>query len=238
VLCIYRVGNAPHVERLLAPLLPLAPDIRLWALDDVAPPLRQWTMGAGPGPKFRLLNELLGRGEVAGSSYVIVMDDDVAMVRGELTDLMAWAHAAHVDLTQPAHSRSSYLSHRITRRRRLALVRRTSFVEIGPVFAIGPEGRKWLLPFPDNAGMGWGLELRWRELLGQGLTMGIVDAVAMRHLVPPAAGYDASGHRERVNQELAEMGFASIEGIQTALGTWRPWQRRPPWLRESADDPG
>jgi hypothetical protein len=175
---------------------------------------------------------------VAGSGYVIVMDDDVAMVRGELTDLIAWAHAADVDLTQPAHSRSSHLSHRVTRRRRLALVRRTSFVEIGPVFAIGPERRKWLLPFPESAGMGWGLELRWRELLGQGLTMGIVDAVVMRHLVPPAAGYDASGHRERVNLELAEMGFASIEGIQATLDTWRPWQSRPPWLREPVDDLG
>src|SRR5687768_2661453 len=84
VLCIYRQRNGPHVERLLDGADQLMPDVRLWALDQVASPLAPLTVGEGPGAKFDLLNRLIACKEVSAGHHLAVVDDDVAFVRGDL----------------------------------------------------------------------------------------------------------------------------------------------------------
>ena len=228
-LCIYRARNAAEVERLLLDVMPTATDVRLWALDEVAPTLAGRTVGCGPGGKFPLLNRLVAAAHLPVDRYLAVLDDDVRFVRGDLGVLLDRAIAADLQLVQPAHARRSHSSHPITRRRPLSCVRLTTFVEIGPVFLVAPPARERIVPFPEDEGMGWGLELRWSALRSDGMRLGIVDDVSVRHLTPPTDSYDATDERKRVAKLLAAMGVTSMRDLQSTLATWRRWQPRPPW---------
>ena len=137
------------------------------------------------------------------------------------------------DLAGPARSERE-LDHAITAARRLSVARRTSFVEIGPLFVVGPRWRDRIVPFPEERGMGWGLELEWHELHREGCELGIVDAVRVRHLGERGEGYDFRTDVHRVHAELEERGFDSWQDVQRTLATWRPWQRSPGWMPSGA----
>ena len=79
--------------------------------------------------------------------------------------------------------------------------------------------------------MGWGLEILWMRMQPEGLRLGIVDRVPMRHLAPVAAGYAQDEERQRLKAMLAEEGVQWSRELHHTLGVWRPWQRRPRWLR-------
>jgi hypothetical protein len=233
---IYRQRHAEVFARFLHRQTHGRGQVVLWALDGAHPALATQTVGSGPGAKFELLNRMLALEPPADGSDVVVVDDDITLSPGGLRALVAVGHRAGLGLFQPAHDRHSVASHVITRPRRGALVRETTFVEIGPVFVVAPSAAPLLLPFPADAGMGWGLELRWTQLREAGLLMGIVDAVRVRHPETPGATYsdgveDAEKARERAL--LDAMGFARMADAQRELGTWWPWQPRPPWTRRT-----
>lgn len=231
VLCVYRAKNARVVRRLVRSSLRSGATVRLWALDRSEPSLSAWTVGEGPGPKFDLANRLLAAAPIDDDAYVVIADDDVTLALG-----MGWflrlVRRAALDVAMPAHRKHlSNLSHQATLRASWSLARLTEFVEIGPVFAVSPRIRDRVLPFPDDAGMGWGLEADWYRLYrDDGARLGIVDGAPMRHLTPVATGYEQGEERARMAERIERAGISGLHEIQGTLATWRPWQRTPPWL--------
>jgi hypothetical protein len=230
VLSVYRERNAHVLERLLEPAVAEGWPVALWALDQPAPTLELWTHGHGPGTKFDLVNGLLPELKLEPDDWVAVVDDDAVFVRGTLLSFVSTAAAAGLGLAQPAHALRSNISHRITWRRPFSTARLTTFVEIGPIFAVEPAWRGRVLPFPGGIGMGWGLELDWMELRKDGCRLGIVDATPVRHLARFAAGYSPHEEVAELERRLGERGAPGWGDLRRTLATWRPWQRRPPWL--------
>ena len=89
-------------------------------------------------------------------------------------------------------------------------------MEIGPVFAVAPDWRPSLLPFPAQ-GMGWGVELSWYDLLAKGLRMGIVDAVPMRHVGKIGISYGRGPEQRRQEIEMNERGISAWTDVQKEL---------------------
>jgi hypothetical protein len=230
LLCVYRAKNARVVARLARSARRADVEVRLWALDSIAGPLASSTVGSGPGTKFSLVNRLLAAGPVAEDAYVVVSDDDVWLPFG-LGTFLRLVRRAGFDLAQPAHTRHfSNLSHAVTLRAPRSVARVTEFVVIGPVYVVSPAWRSSVLPFPDDVGLGWGLEADWYGLHRRGARLGIVDATPMRHLAPVAASYEQGAERSRMAERLAAAGLGGLHEVQRTLATWRPWQRMPPWL--------
>jgi hypothetical protein len=229
VYSVYRRRNAAVLERLLAPALARDWTVGLWALDEPDPRLARLTAGSGPGTKFELVNRLLAERPAAPRAHIVVADDDAEFVRGSLAAFLETAAAAQLDLAQPAHVLRSNISHRITWRRPLSRARLTTFVEIGPLFAVAPAWRDRVMPFPPGIGMGWGLELDWMDLRADGCRLGIVDATPIRHLSRFAAAYAPDEEIAKLTRLLEERGAPGWRGLRQTLGTWRPWRARPPW---------
>ena len=230
VAAVYRQRFADRLGALLASLAPLAADTRLWALDEPAPALAALTVGTGPGGKFDLVNRALAARPLPDGVPVVVTDDDVTLGRGTLADLVTLGRVAGLELWQAAHARGSAGAHPVTFRQRLSRARRTTFVEIGPVFVVGGAAASRVLPFPDGIGMGWGLEIDWWRLGRDGLPLGVVDDVTVVHDEAPGVTYGQGPEWARLDERLAGAGLTHIREAQQTLGTWRPWQRRAPWL--------
>ncbi len=218
IACVYRARNAATVARLAGQARAAGARVRLWALDAPVDALAEWTAGTGPGTKFELVNRLLATTPVPDDAYVVVADDDVRM--SSLAAFLRVVKEARLDLAQPAHGRRSSSTHPVTRLVPGAVARLTRFVEIGPVFAVSPAWRDEVLPFPDDVGMGWGLEADWYGLHRRGARLGVVDAAPMRHLGPIATAYDQSGERARLAERLAAQGLSGLDAIQDTLGVW------------------
>jgi len=234
---VYRARNADLVRELCRPAVDRGWTIAWWALDEVDDALAGLTVGRGPGAKFPLLNEILARIETPTAGWLVVSDDDVVFDRRDVVGLVSVTGRARLDLAQPARSDTGG-GHEITFARRLSVARRTSFVEIGPVFVVGPRWSDRILPFPAERGMGWGLELEWLDLFREGCALGIVDAVRVRHVGTLAEEYDAHLELERLRAELDARGIESWPDVQTKLATWRPWQRSPRWASSDREARG
>lgn len=228
VIGVYRARNADQLLSLLRTAGTSA-RVALWALDSVAPQLQTHTVGEGAGAKFELLNRLISIASPYSGEAVVAVDDDITFVRGGVAEFLDVSVRAGFDLAQPAHAPGSHVSHDITRRRRFSVARLTTFVEIGPVFACMPHRRSDFIPFPEHAGMGWGLDLEWHDRYKEGAVLGIVDRVAVRHHEPPGVEYDLETHRAENQQRLRSRGVERMRDVQAVLETWRPWRSRPPW---------
>jgi hypothetical protein len=229
--CVYRRRNAAVVQQLLNPLPEWT--VGLWALDEVDASLADLTLGSGSGTKFELVNRLLALRPPADGQHVVVADDDAVFVRGNAASFLEKAVAADLDLAQPAHVWWSNISHRITWKRPLSKARLTTFVEIGPIFAVAPAWRARIVPFPEGLGMGWGLELDWMDLNEEGCRLGIVDATPIRHLARFATAYAPDEEIAELTRRLEERGAPGWHGLRRTLETWRPWRRRPPWASQA-----
>ena len=225
---IYREVNAAHVERLLEPALAAGWTTAWWALDRVVPELERHTVGEGPGEKLPLLDDVLERHGPPGGA-VVLSDDDIRFERGDVVGLVDLAGRAGLGLAQPAHAPGSQVSHGITRAAPRSRARLTTFVESGPLVAVGAGWTDRVLPLPRARGMGWGVELDWIDLAAEGCRLGIVDAVRIRHLGNVGATYDDAAIRTRMRVELAARGVDDWGPLQRTVATWRPWRRRPPW---------
>jgi hypothetical protein len=142
----------------------------------------------------RLRAELEGlRDELAAADWLLLVDDDVELPRGFLDRFLGAAEAADLRMAQPAHRRRSHAAWPVTRRRPGQDVRRTRFVEIGPVTALHRDTFGVLLPFPALR-MGWGLDVHWGALAQEhGWPVGVVDATPVRHTAPAGEAYDREG---------------------------------------------
>jgi hypothetical protein len=102
---IYRRRNAEYVLRLLEPALARRWGTAWWALDGVHPSLAEHTVGEGPGEKFPLVNETMRRSPPA--SWILVCDDDIRFVRGDVVRLLELSSRAGFDLAQPARAQGT-----------------------------------------------------------------------------------------------------------------------------------
>ena len=177
------------------------------------------------GGKFENADVLLrdGLAVMPAPRWTIVVDDDVILPPGFLDRFVAVAERCDFVLCQPALTLRSFASHAITRRRPGALARETRFVEIGPVTAFRAEAHGVLLPFPEDAGMGWGLDRHWPVVAaGRGWRLGVVDATPIGHEDAAAAtGY--SWHEAMAQAEAFLAGRPSIPPAATrrAVRTYR-----------------
>jgi hypothetical protein len=231
--CVYRSRNLRLVLELVDQARELGMAIALWALDARAPSLVDRTIGSGPGARLQLLNRLCEALPPSARGPLVVCDDDVVFERGSLRELLALTSACGFGLAQPAHAPRSYINHGITRARPLTLARVTTYLESGPLVVITPEWRSRVLPFPEELGMGWGVNLLWSDLRHDGCRLGIVDAVSLRHLAPAARAYDATPEAERLRSLMQARGIESMADFQRTLGSWRAWQGECPWGRGS-----
>jgi GT2 family glycosyltransferase len=141
--------------------------------------------------KFERLSALLQEltGDLDRADWLLVVDDDVALPHGFLDRFLATAERAGLRMAQPAHRRRSHAAWPVTRRRPGQDVRRTRFVEIGPVTALHRDTFGALLPFPALS-MGWGLDVHWGAVAQEhGWPVGVVDATPIRHTAPAGDAY-------------------------------------------------
>jgi hypothetical protein len=227
---VYSARNADRVRAAVEPARRAGWEIALKALDEPPPDLAPVTRAQGTGKRLANLNEMLA---LVGWSerWVVLCDDDVEFVRGNVVSLVDEASAARLGIAQPAHAPGSHVSHPHTRAVRRSRARSVPYVEAGPVSAISPAWTERVFPLPAWRGMGWGLELEWMDLRADGCVLGVVDRVAYLHLDPVGSTYDEDPERRQMAADLAERGITDLRSAQVTLDTWRPWQRRPPWSR-------
>jgi len=231
VCCIYRTRNAAVVRHLLNRIGHHA-DVRLWALDEVAPELEPLTVGSGPGGRPELLNACAEARPIHPDSYLAVMDDDVLLLNGTVADLIVESQRAGFNLSQPGHGWSSALSLKITRSRPGIRARRTGFVEIGPLFVIDPLWRDRLFPLGAGLGMGWALQADFTALAVAGCEIGIIDRYRMIHLNKASGAYDADDERIRMEHRFEELGLRWEDHdllLYTEGQRWSRWQPTRPW---------
>jgi GT2 family glycosyltransferase len=229
--------HAPSLRRVLA-LGVVRPERRMLARAIEAELLSSrhdvelHTCPAGGRGKFENLNLLLaaqGGGPAGGipipnHDWLLVFDDDVELPRGFLDRFLFLCERFSLVLAQPAHRLHSHAAWPVTRRRPGSVVRETCFVEIGPVTAFARPTFATLLPFPELR-MGWGLDVHWAALAReQGWRCGIVDAVAIRHQVAPAAAdYPRQDAIAEARSFLAERPYLSAREAGRTLTTHRSW---------------
>lgn len=157
-------------------------------------------------PKFTLINRLLSGVDLSEYDYLIVCDDDITVPHGFLERLLDCQSLYDFALAQPARTHNSYLDHSIVEVVDDLDARQTRFVEIGPLFSLRKDVFSTLLPFDEDAPMGWGLDFVWPAVLqSAGFKMGIVDAVTVDH-----------SHRKPFTQYD---GGTALQGMQAYLAT-------------------
>jgi hypothetical protein len=138
-------GRAPNAaRRLVGDCLAAGFEVRLWALNEVDPALRELTVGSGAGDRLAIHAEL--HAGAAEEEWLVIADDDVVFRHGSLADFLRVAASAALDVAQPAHEPGSCANIRFTRRVPFRAVRVTTFVESGPVVALSPKAAAAALP--------------------------------------------------------------------------------------------
>jgi hypothetical protein len=228
LVCVYRDRHAGLVERLAHDAADRGIGIALWALETPAPALASWTRGSGPGTRLSLLNRLIA--QTTPDVPLLVADDDISIETGDLGLLLRRADQSRLALAQPAHTADSFINHRITRHRPHSRVRRTRFVEVGPLVLLSTTARALLTPFPEELGMGWGLDVLWSDLHAQGHRLGIVDDVTMRHHEPAATNYSRDESKAVLAGILAERGLKNVKALNYNVAVWPSLSPVPMWI--------
>jgi GT2 family glycosyltransferase len=177
----------------------------------------------GDAGKFANLNLLAEQAMLDAFDWLVVMDDDVELPPAFLDPFIQLAERFGLVLAAPAHRMRSHAGWPLTRRQWGSVVRETAFIEIGPITALARETFADLLPFPREAGMGWGLDAHWAWLARErGWRVGIVDLLAVAHLSAPAAS--AYAREEAVTAArafLAEHPYLPVSESQRTLAVHR-----------------
>ncbi|MGC2108021.1 MAG: hypothetical protein WA655_00800 [Candidatus Korobacteraceae bacterium] len=164
-------------------------------------------------PKFTILNRILAKTSLQDFDYVIIVDDDIELPPSFLDRYLALVERYDFALAQPARTHDSYIDHPFVEQLDGIVARQTLFVEIGPLFSIRADALPFLLPFDLTSPMGWGYDLVWPlTMMSAKLTMGIVDAVPVRHkLRQPVSHYDHSGVSEQMEAYLANRPHLNLD---------------------------
>ena len=225
-LCVYRSRNSGHVAQMIAQL-PESAELRLHALDRVPMELADRTLSSGPGERTPLLQSLIEAQPLPDDAWVVIFDDDAEFARPGRTPFLDIAAASGFDISGPAIDVGQHRTYTFTLVGRLSIARTVKMVEVGPVVAFSPKGFAGVSPLPADAGMGWGLDVRWSQL--PDLRRGYVDATPIRHFGAVAAGYAKEPEMARLQRELSRSGITSMSELSGTVQTWRPWAPQPPW---------
>ena len=174
--------------------------------------------------KFENLNRLLAAHPAGAHDWLVVLDDDVALPRGFLDVFVFLAERFDLRLAQPAHRARSHAAWQVTRRRPGSVVRRTRYVEIGPVVAFHASTFTTMLPFPDLR-MGWGLDHHWAAVAeANGWPVGVIDATPIRHGTREiASGYDRGDAIDEGVRFLTGRPHLTAAEAQQTLAIHRRW---------------
>ena len=197
-------------------------EVALGALGGAAPDLAALTVGGQMAAgKLSNLNRLAEAAPAGDADWVLLLDDDVILPDRFLDRLLLLAERFELQLAQPALSRSSHTAWPVTRRC-ACLLRRTRFVEMGPVVLMGRQAFATLAPFPEG-GMGWGVCLHWAAVAErEGWNVGIADAVPVRHDIrPPALGYDREEARAAARELLGAREHIGWRQADAVLASYR-----------------
>jgi hypothetical protein len=224
--CVYR-PNSPRADLLPAGLGSARHDVELafGSMGEPRPALAKLTLldGLGGG-KFENLNLLLAaaRRAPAEVDWLLSVDDDVLLPPRFLDRMIGVCERLGFALAQPAQTLASHAAWPVTRRRPLAVARRTPFVEIGPVTVFRADASRELTPFPALR-YGWGLDLHWAALAGErGWPLGVVDALPVRHDARAIAGaYRFEDAVAEARGFLAELPFLPSAAAHRSIASYR-----------------
>lgn len=133
-------------------------------------------------PKFKILNQLLENVNFEQYDYIIFSDDDIAIQDQFIDVYVDVIEKYELKLAQPARASHSYNVHSIVLENKSCIARETNFVEIGPIFSFHKSIFSYLLPFPHDAAMGFGLDYIWPVIANKhNFKIGIVDIVPVDH---------------------------------------------------------
>ena len=168
--------------------------------------------------KFPNANELIAAAGEPPPDWVILVDDDVTLPTRFLDRFIGVCERFGLALAQPAQTRLSHAAWPVTRRRGGALLRETRFVEAGPVTAFRRDAAAELIPFPSSR-WSWGLDVHWAAVAQQrGWTVGIVDALPVRHEEGViAATYSSEAAIAEAQQFLADRPYVTSDLLQETL---------------------
>jgi hypothetical protein len=229
-LSVYRAKNVRLVQVLLRELGPDA-DVRLWALDEVAPDLAAYTVGSGPGTRFAHFNNLYRNESVEDDAWVVLADDDALFVKGSLVETIDLMKRSQFSLAQPSHSVIGWWTSMFNVARPFSLTRETNYVEQGPVVIMESSFAREVLPLPEDNDMGWGIEAEWYRLKEGRRRIGVVDSCRIAHWGRNATSYPKGPEMINMRKRLTRAGVESIWQLQTVNGHWWRWQRTPPWVK-------
>jgi hypothetical protein len=232
-LLVYRRRNIVFVELLLRQLGPNA-DVRLWALDEVAPDLASQTYGCGPGVRFSHLNFLYKIRPVEQGSWLVIADDDIVFVKGDLFKTIGLMKDAGFSLAQPGQSLLGWWTNLFNVSRPFVIARDTNFVEQGPLVVADSSFLKLMLPLPEGADMGWGIEAEWNRIKEGRFRIGIIDECRIVHWRENAQSYPAGPEMEKLKERLTAAGISSFYQLLHVNMRWWKWQRRPHWREASS----
>ena len=230
VLVIYRARNVRLVKELLRHVDPRA-DVRLWALDEVAPELSEHTVGSGPGTRFSNLNRLYLARPVNESAWLVVADDDVLFVRGSLAQSIRVMRQAGFSLAQPGQSWLGWWTSLFNVAKPLLVARETDYVEQGPLLIVEPTFVQHVFPLPDKNDMGWGVEAEWYRAKEGRFRVGVIDSCRVVHWDRSATTYPTAPEMVAMKNRLARSGVDSVWQLQRVNGYWWKWQPSPSWVQ-------
>lgn len=173
-------------------------------------------------PKFVLLNRLLADIERDRYRYLLVVDDDIELPKGFLDRFLAVQEARDFTLAQPARTQDSFTDHQFVNQLPGIESRCTHFVEIGPLVSLRRDGFELLLPFDEDAPMGWGLDFVWPVILERHQRrLGIIDVTPMRHaLRKPVTTYDYTQTESAMQAFLARRAHLTLAEACIASQTY------------------
>jgi hypothetical protein len=228
LLMVYRAKNVELVQ-LLVRQVGADADVRLWALDEIAPELADKTIGSGPGTRFANINRLYHAKPIKEGSWVVLADDDTFFIKGSLAETIDIMKRAAFSLAQPSHSVFGWWTSIFNVSRPLLIARDTNYVEQGPLLIADWMFSKEILPFPDDNDMGWGIEAEWYQAKVGRFRSGVIDACRVVHCSRNARTYLAAPEMQRMEERLSKLGIANFWQLQTVNGYWWKWQRSPSW---------
>lgn len=228
LLVVYRARNAQLVKALLRQVNSSA-DVRLWALDEIAPELAAQTVGTGPGTRFSNLNKLYNAKPVMEGSWVVLADDDVFLVRGSLTRIFSIMKRAGLSLAQPSQSILGWWTSPFNVSRPFLVARDSNYVEQGPLLVVDPTFAKVILPLPDENDMGWGIEAEWYRAKEGRFRFGVIDDCRIVHCARAGTTYPSGPEMRSMNERLRKAGIDSLYQLQSVNGYWWKWQPNPSW---------
>lgn len=217
VATVYRRRNLELVKRLHngSSVMSL-----LWQLEP-GPPAIPNSLGTGPGGRTHLLNRLL-RDVGSEARWVVFADDDAVLPCG-LAHFLETAERGGYDVAQPARAWNSR-SHFLLMRRPWAESRHVTFVEIGPIVAIGPRAQSLLLPLSEDSPMGWGADIDWSLNFADRLRFGVVDQCPMSHAGVVGEDYEQDVVEWQARQRALERaGVRNLRQLQNTKSTRFRW---------------